>query len=202
MLAHRTVTHTRSWVVPRVVATVVGVALAIGVPLALTLVALRRVRRKPSEEVVEERETIVTLRSAAGGAAARAGRRLRRFATRRAVPRTPAELVRRRYEELEGRLLRAGHPRSPGTTVRAFLRAVGAEKRGAAPDAGAASDVAGNRGAASPPHAGAALDLAADLAAIYELARYSSHTVDDPAARRFETLVAAFGVSATAKPGA
>jgi len=47
VLAHRTVTHTRSWVVPRLVATVVGVALAIGVPLALTLVALRRVRRTP-----------------------------------------------------------------------------------------------------------------------------------------------------------
>jgi Domain of unknown function (DUF4129) len=174
VLAHRTVTYTRSWVVPRLVGTVVGVVLAIGVPLALTLVALRRVRRKPSDEVVEERETIVTLRSAAGGAAARAGRRLRRFAARRAAPRTPAELVRRRYEELEGRLLRAGHARSPGTTVRAFLRAVWAGGSDAAPNA------------------------AADLAAIYELARYSSHTVDEPDARRFEALAAAFGATVVA----
>jgi hypothetical protein len=177
VLAHRTVTHTRSWVVPRVVETVVGAVLAIGVPLALTLVALRRVRRKPSDEVIEERETIVTLRSAAGGAAARAGQRLRRFAARRAAPRTPAELVRRRYEELEGRLLRSGHARSPGTTVRAFLRAV---------------RVGGSSGAP---------DTAADLAAIYELARYSSHAVDDAVARRFEALAAVFGSSATTGPG-
>ena len=192
VLAHRTVTHTRSWVVPRVVETVVGAVLAIGVPLALTLVALRRVRRKPSDEVIEERETIVTLRSAAGGAAARAGRRLRRFAARRAAPRTPAELVRRRYEELEGRLLRAGHARSPGTTVRAFLRAVWVGGPGGAPDTDATIG----------PDAYAAPDAAADLAAIYELARYSSHTVDEPDARRFEALAAAFGAAATAKPGA
>jgi hypothetical protein len=178
VLGHRTVTYTRSWVVPRVVETVVGAVLAIGVPLALTLVALRRVRRKPSDEVIEERETIVTLRSAAGGAAARAGQRLRRFAARRAAPRTPAELVRRRYEELERRLLRAGHARSQGTTVRAFLRAVWVGGPGGAPD------------------------TAADLAAIYELARYSSHAVDEPDARRFEALATAFGASATTKPGA
>ena len=189
VLAHRTVTHTRSWVVPRLVGTVVGAALAIGVPLALTLVALRRVRRKPSEEVVEERETIVTLRSAAGGAAARAGRRLRRYATRRAAPRTPAELVRRRYEELEGRLLRAGHPRLPGTTVRAFLRAAWVEEPGAVPPADAGATPGAAAGLAAAP------DMAADLAAIYELARYSNHAVDDPIARRFETLATAFGAA-------
>jgi hypothetical protein len=99
-------------------------------------------------------------------------RRLRRFAARRAAPRTPAELVRRRYEELERRLLRAGHVRSPWTTVRAFLLAVWA-------------------GGSPAP--------AVDLAVIYELARYSDHSVDDSTARRFEALAAEFG---SPRPGA
>ena len=198
---------------PRLAATVAGALLALGVPLAVVVLALRRVRRRPAGEVIEERETIVTLRSAAGAAAARAGQRLRRFAARRAAPRTPAELVRRRYEELEGRLLRAGHARPPGTTVRAFLRSAWAGgsggagvsgRSGGAPDTGTGvtPSAAADRGAAPPARAAAAPDVAADLAAIYELARYSSHTVDEPAARRFEALAAAFGPSARAKPGA
>jgi hypothetical protein len=76
--------------------------------------------------------------------------------------------VRRRYQELERRLARAGHPRSPGATVRAFLRSV-----------------------PGPPDA-------AGLAATYELARYSDHAVDEALARRFEADAAAFGVPESA----
>jgi hypothetical protein len=186
VLAHRRVTHIRSWGGSRVAGTVLGAVLAVLVPLAVVVLALRRVRRRVPGEVAEEREAIVTLRSAAGGAAARAGRRLRRFAVRRAAPRTPAELVRRRYEELERRLLRAGHVRSPGTTVRAFLLAVWVP--GAGSGTGKAAGGSGTSGGA-----------AVDLAVIYELARYSDHSVDDPTARRFEALAAEFG---SPRPGA
>ena len=40
----------------------------------------------------------------------------------------------------------------------------------------------------------AASSPAADLAAIYELARYSAHTIDAAQARRFEALARAFDV--------
>ena len=199
VLAHRRVNHIRSWGGARVAATAIGAVLAVAVPLVVVVLALRRVRRRVTGEVVEEREAIATLRSAAGGAAARAGRRLRRFAARRAAPRTPAELVRRRYEELERRLRRAGHPRPPGTTVRAFL---GAAWAGGSGGSGGSGGPGGSGGSGEPggpvrPDApgqepGSAPDAAADLAAIYELARYSSHAVADGDARRFEALATTF----------
>ena len=191
VLGHIKTRPTKTWMVPRLAGTVVGALLAVAVPLALVVVALRRVRHRVPAEVVEEREAIVTLRSAAGGAAARASRRLRRFVARRAAPRTPAELVRRRYEELEHRLRRAGHRRSPGTTVRGFLGGAWASEPSQAPD-----------GAALPPDAASSVaavaavpQTAADLAAIYELARYSGHAVDESTARRFEELATRFGAA-------
>ena len=138
-------------------------ALAVGASLALVALALRRFRRGLPEEVEEERETVLTFRAAAAAGAGRLAGRLRRLVTRTPPPRTPAELVRRRYAELERRLRRAGHARPPGTTVRGFLRAVSA-------------------GADAPP------DVAGPLAGLYELARYSTETVDAAAAGAFERL--------------
>jgi len=135
----------------------------VGASLALVALALRRFRRGLPEEVEEERETVLTFRAAAAAGAGRLAGRLRRLVTRTPPPRTPAELVRRRYAELERRLRRAGHARAPGTTVRGFLRAVSA-------------------GADAPP------DVAGALAGLYELARYSTETVDAAAAGTFERL--------------
>jgi len=162
-------------IVPRLVVTVVGALAAVGISLALVALALRRFRRKlPAEAaVVEEREALASLSSAAGEFAARVGRRLRRrvLALRRHRPRTPAELVRQRYAELERRLSRAGQARLAGVTVRDYLAAVAASPAEAAPPL------------PSP---------AADLAAIYESARYSAHIIDVAEARRFDALVRAF----------
>jgi hypothetical protein len=153
----------------------VGALVAMGLSAALVALALRRFRRGLPEEVlvVEEREALVSLRSAAGEFAARLGRRLRRrLAPRLHEPRTPAELVRRRYAELERRLARAGRPRLPGVTVRDHLAAAAAAPAGSGPPL-------------SPP-------AAADLAAIYELARYSAHDIDVTQARCFEALARVF----------
>jgi hypothetical protein len=95
----------------------------------------------------------------------------------------------------------------PGTTVRVFLRTVWLGGSGGArgdtgasigPETDVDTVVPAGAETARPADAGAAPDVAADLAAIYELARYSGHTVDDPAARRFETLAAAFGAAVVA----
>jgi hypothetical protein len=168
VLTPRRAPATGAWGVARVVLTVAAGVVAVGVPLLLVALALRRTRRGTAEDISEEREAIVTLRGAAGGAAARMGRRLRRLVPRRHSPATPAELVRRRYQDLERRLARAGHPRSPGETVRTFLQSLPG-----APDA-------------------------EGLAAVYELARYSDHTVDEALARRFEAQAATFGVATPA----
>lgn len=171
--------HLGTWGLARTIATIGAAVVAIGVPLLLVALALRRFRRDKPEAVEEERESVLTWREAAGDAAARLRRRLRRLAPRRPVPRTPAELVRRRYEELERRLARDGHERPPGTTVRAYLGGVcGTSGEG--------------EGAAATTS-----DLAADLAAIYELARYSSHAVDQPTAQHFASLANAFGTALT-----
>lgn len=160
----------------RLIAMLVGSVAAIGVSLALVALALRRFRRDLPAEVlvVEEREALASLRSAAGVFAARLGRRLRRrlLPPRLHEPRPPAELVRRRYAELERRLSRAGQPRLSGVTVRDHLAAVAAAPSEAAPPLSSLA--------------------AADLAAIYELARYSAHTIDATQARRFEALARAF----------
>ena len=218
--------HVTIWSGSRLVATVVGVLVAVGLSFALVTLALRRFRREPPAQamVVEEREAVGSLRSAAGVAAARWRRRLRRRLPRPAPPRaqTPAELVRRRYAELERRLARAGRPRLPGVTVRDHLAAVAA----ATPATGASDEpVAGGAVSALPaaggavsalqagarhlrcgrrarrrtPHAERALSsLAADLAAIYETARYSAHAVDAAQAGRFEALAQAFRLVAQA----
>jgi len=162
------------WAGTRLVVTVGGALVAIGISLALVALALRRFRREPLPEgaVVEDREALASLSSAAGEFAARVGRRLRRrvLALRRHGPRTPAELVRQRYAELERRLSRAGQARLPGVTVRDYLAA-----------------------AASPPEAAPPLlSPAADLAAIYESARYSAHIIDVAQAHRFDALARAF----------
>ena len=159
--------------------TITGAVLVIGALLALVVLALRRIRREPPAEVmiVEEREELASLRTAAGRFAGRLGRRLRSrvdgLFRREAL--TPAERVRRRYAELERRLSRAGRPRQPGVTVREYLAAAAA----------AAAIV----GADAPPDAAPAA-----IAGIYELARYSAHVVDVSQAERFDSLALAFEV--------
>jgi len=173
--------------VSRLAGTIVGTVLAIGGLLAIVVFSLRRIRRTSPVEpsVVEEREELSSLRSAAGQFAGRLGRRLRSrigglFGRE---PDTPAERVRRRYAELERRLTKAGRPRPAGLTVREYLA------QAAAPDdADLPVTSAGAGPAAQPP---AASQPAADLAAIYELARYSEHEVDACQAERFQSLALA-----------
>jgi hypothetical protein len=164
---------TRIWSGTKPLVTAVGALVAIGLSLVLVAVALRRFRREPPSDdaVVEEREALGSLRSAAGVVAARLRRRLRRrlVALRRHDPRSPAQLVRLRYAELERRLSRAGQPRLPGVTVRDHL--VGLAPPGTQPLPSSPAD---------------------DLVAIYELARYSAHAIDPAQADRFETLARAF----------
>jgi hypothetical protein len=185
----------------RLVATIAGVAAAAGLAITLVVVALRRFQRGAAaeEQVVEERETLTSLRSAARRYTSRMGRRLRRRlqALRRREPGTPAELVRWRYAQLESRLARAGRQRPAGVTVRDHLAAAatpsagGATARPAGATAGPAVSPAG--GAMDQADAAAALSqAAADLAVIYEVARYSAHAVDAAQANRFERLAAAF----------
>ncbi len=202
------------WRGSRLMFTAVGALVAVVVSFTLVAVALRRFRREPPAEVmvVEEREALASLRSAAGAFAARLGRRLRRrLASRRRGPGTPAELVRRRYADLERRLARAGRPRLPGVTVRDHLAAVAMAVASAVASAGTAAPGSAQ---AAPPQAAPPQDappqdaqpqdappqavppplaLAAELASVYELARYSAHTVDTTEARRFEALARGFG---------
>ena len=159
---------------------VVGVAavVAVAASVAVVVLALRRLRLVASgaDRFVEERDSVRSLRSGAADALGGLGRRLRRLAGfGRRRPESPAELIRFRYEQLEGRLRKAGAPRAAGTTVRAYL----------------GSRAAGEGEATDGPAS------AADLAGLYELARYSASVVDERQARRFEELARAFAPAAT-----
>ena len=137
-------------------------ALAIAAALAVVVFALRRLNRKASrdEAVVEEREVVRSVSSVTGAALGGIRRRLRSLAHGRRRPQTPAEGIRMDYERLERRLARTGSPRAAGTTVRSYLGSRAVESSGAA----------------------------AELATLYELARYSAYAVDDAQARRFGDL--------------
>lgn len=163
---------TGAWGAARVAAMIAAAAVAVAVPLLLVAFALRRFRRPTPTGVEEERESVLTFRAAAGQTAGRLRRRLAGLVPHRRPPASPAELVRRRYEELERRLAHAGHPRPPGRTVRAFLQSVSGAAGGWAP--------------------------AAELASAYERARYSAHALDSAAAQRFESLAAAFAAAVPA----
>jgi hypothetical protein len=169
---------TGPWDVARLVITGAAVGAAVVAPLAVVVLALRRMRRGLPREVVEERETIASVRSVMAARAARLGRRLQRLAWRRPpAAATPADAVRRRYAELERQLARAGMERSSGTTVRVFLERTGAARL-------------------------VQSDEGAELAAIYERARYSRHDVDVLAADRFAVLAGSFASAATSRPAA
>ncbi len=199
-LVHRHAAGPKVWNVPKLMVEAAAALVAIGLSSALVAVALRRIRRALPAEVmvVEERETLASVRSAAGMFAARLGRRLRRrlSALRRQDPRTPGELVRHRYAELERRLSRAGKVRLPGVTVRDYLAA--AAPTVAVHDERVPGVVAPlDRATAEVPLQPAAAQMplsqaAADLAAIYELARYSARAIDAAEAHRFEALARAF----------
>ncbi len=143
-------------------------------------------RRLPRPACVEEREELTSLRSAAGQFAGRLGRRLRSRlgGMLHREPVTPAERVRRRYAELERRLTGAGQPRPIGVTVREYLASVEREA-GPRPDPSA--------GHPQPEPSTCQPLPAADLAGLYELARYSGHFVDTAQAERFEALALVFG---------
>ena len=142
-------------------------AVAVGVAVALVAVSLRGLGKRESRDdrVVEERESVRSVTSATTDGLGGLRRRLSDLVRRRRRPRTPAELVRLRYERLERRLAHAGSPRPPGTTVREHLAACGAAGR---------------------------QEPAVELAAVYELARYSSRRVDEAQARRFGELAQSF----------
>jgi MFS family permease len=177
------------WGTTRVILTAVAIVAAVTVPLLLVALALRRVRATAPGDIQEERETVLTLRAASGDAAARLRRRLARLVPRRSPPATPAELVRREYEGLERRLTRAGHPRPAAMTVRVYLQSLpGGPEARAVPEAALAADVP----EAARPSESAGERGAADLAGLYELARYSAHVVDREAAQRFRDLAQAF----------
>lgn len=207
----------KEWAGSRLLFTTLGAVAACVLSCALVFVALRRSRRSPQAAamVVEERESLVSLKTAAGLAAARLGRRLRRRPRRR--PGTPGELVRLRYADLERRLARAGRPREPGVTVRDYLAAVSAAPAGepagepvalgaaprepVAPGAAPCEPVTAGGTSGEPLVASAApgaapvtapIEAAVDLAEIYERARYSGRAVDAAEARLFETLARAF----------
>jgi hypothetical protein len=151
----------------RQAAITVGALVAITASLALVLTALGRLRRRSVAQtaVVEEREKLNSVWEAAGGW----GRRLRRriSSLRRPQPCTPAELIRLRYARLEERLAATGWPRPPGTTVRAHLAACATSQERA--------------------------PLGADLAALYELARYSGNEVGMGQVEFFDEMAEAFG---------
>ncbi len=155
----------------RLVVTVAGALVAVAGSLALVVLALRRLRRRSVSEaaVTEEREALGSLSEAAGAVVGGLGRRLRRRLSRlgRREARSPAELVRLRYAQLEKRLAAGGHVRPPGMTVRDFLASCAASME-------------------APVAAG-------DLAGLYELARYSAQAVAADQAERFEELVQGFG---------
>jgi len=147
----------------RSVATVVVTGLAIAAAVGVVAFALRRLGQAPAhaEAVVEERETLRSMTSATGAALGGLRRRLGSAVRRRRRARTAAEAIRLRYERLEAGLTRAGRPRTPGMTVRAYLDAS---------VEGGGSGVAG------------------ELASLYELARYSDRAVGDAQATRFREL--------------
>jgi hypothetical protein len=152
----------------RLVVEVVAALMAVVASLAVVVLALRRLRRRSAsnEAVGEERESLGSLKEVTTAAAGRLGRRLRGFASLgRRGTRSPGELVRLRYAQLEQRLTAAGKPRPLGVTVREYLAACAAAME-------------------SPPPV-------ADVAGWYELARYSAHTVDAAQASRFEELTQA-----------
>jgi len=149
---------------------VAGAVAAVGVAAAVVAVSLRRLGRRESRDdlVVEERESVRSVSSATADVFGGIRRRLRDLVRGGRRPRTPAELVRLRYEQLERRLARAGSPRPPGTTVREHLTACAAKRQP---------------------------EIAAELVTVYELARYSSRSVDEAQARRFGETARAFGVA-------
>ena len=146
---------------------VVVAAAAVAAAAAVVAVSLRRLRRREDRDdaVVEERESVRSVTSATADGLGGLRRRLRDLVRGGRRPHTPAELVRRRYEQLERRLARAGSPRLPGTTVREHLAACGATRQP---------------------------EPAAELAGVYELARYSARAVDEAQARRFGELARSF----------
>jgi Domain of unknown function (DUF4129) len=159
--------------ISRIIATAVAAGVAVAVSIAVVALALRRLRLASpgAARYSEDRESVRTLRSGAADALAGLGRRLRMLAVHgRSRAHSPAELIRIRYEQLEARLSKAGAPRAAGTTVRDYLASCAAAAGGAS-------------GLPAP---------AADLAGVYELARYSASTVDEQQARRFEELARTF----------
>jgi hypothetical protein len=147
----------------RTIATVVATGLAVAAAVAVVVLALRRLTWEPprDEAVTEERERVRSVTSATGSALGGIRRRLSSLVRGRGRPRTPAEAIRLRYRELEARLARAGSSRAPGMTVRRYL-----SERVASEDPGATGE----------------------LAALYELARYSARAVDHAQAGRFAEL--------------
>ncbi len=167
--------------ISRIIVTAVAAVAAVAVSIAVVALALRHLRLAPpgADRFSEDRESVRSIRSGAADALGGLARRLRGLAGRgRRRPHSPAELVRVRYEQLEGRLSRAGAPRAAGTTVRDYL----------------ASCAAGEGEASGQPAP------AADLAGLYELARYSASAVDERQARRFEELARAFAAPAATRP--
>ena len=165
----------------KILAASVAAVVAIAASVAVVVLALRRLRHASpgAHRFVEERDSVRSVRSGAAEALGSLGRRLRRLAGfGRRPPDSPAELIRFRYGQLEGRLRKAGAPRSAGKTVRDYLAACEA-KEGAGPGRPAS---------------------AAELAGLYELARYSASAVDDQQARRFEELARGFAAPAATRP--
>ena len=151
-----------------------GVAASLGV----VVLALRRLHREASsdERVVEERETVRSLGSVAAGALGAAGRGVRRLIGVRRRPASADEIIRLEYARLEARLAKAGAPRGTGETVRAYLAgralASGAEVRQTASAAGGDGGV--EVPAATEP---SGVVPAAELAGLYEIARYAPYSV-------------------------
>jgi hypothetical protein len=175
----------------RLVATAAVALAVVTASLGVVLIALRRLRRRETPErlVIEEREALGSLRTTTAAFAGGLGRRLRRGLTRLGphASRSPAELVRLRYAQLERRLTAAGKSRRPGATVREYLAAAAAESSSQASPSEPAVDI--TSGASVFVAAGTS---AADLAALYELARYSAQAVDAVQAARFEGLARSF----------
>jgi len=201
-LAHKQAPTSGIWGTTRAVTIVLAAVLAVAGPLALVALALKRFGRAPRSEVIEERESVASLRAVAGGTVARVGGRLRRLVPHHRPPGTPAETVRRRYADLERRLARSGHGRPPGTTVRQYLRALPTTALGmttASLTEPAAAPTAPITASPPPSHREAAHG-ADEVAGLYEIARYSPHEVDGPTAQRFLTLVARFDAAVLTSP--
>jgi hypothetical protein len=150
----------------RIIAMTVLTGAAIAVAVGIVVFALRRLSRRlgDDEGVVEERETVRSVTAATGEVLGGLRRRLRTLLRVRRKAETPAEAIRIHYERLEERLTRAGSPRAPGVTVRAYLGVSVSSDQPEAP---------------------------AELAALYELARYSAREVEETQAREFGDLARA-----------